>query len=825
MFESDKMETVRIFSGKTEAIKNLKVGETLFQQGIGNKGAKKFIVGDFDQMWEYSQECNFLHEGFLKNSPVKLCFDLDIKYHIVDGHKLQCDHMFKLTEVLAEFIAHFNSTFNKTVTREDFILLKTEDQPDKVSIHGILKGFAFPSMILQKQFILDLFHKKPDIETDFEHNGFDMNIYGEKSLRVLGSRKRINNFPLKIFNLETEELSECNDKEFWLNSLASYTKNCEMLKIKKEKQVEQLFDCNSDSTVIEKLLDLLPGKYYNSGSYSLWKSIGSALYNSQQPFEIFDRFSSQCKDGITYKGKDVLEKQWKSFGGLDYNEEKIHKYAKCENEEAYKQITKETDETLNRFEDQDITTHSFMCEMFLFYFPDDFVYSEGKWYTFTKTGRYKILDKDEFYIEAYLKIQIMKNSLLKKMNVNKNKWDSEILTIKSDLGRANVCNHIVKLLPSYYNDPNVYEMLDSNKELIGFDNGIYDLEEAEFRLGRKEDYVSNSVDYDYDGDIDTTEVYDIINSMFPNEILTKWFIKWCSSRLIGMNKEEIIVFFIGLGRNGKGLICKLFELAFGGYYTVLSKTYFTQVKKLNSGAEPELVVLKNKRIVVTSETSEDDVFQTSTIKPLAGDDNIENVRMLHSNKLESFSPDFVSVIGSQYIPKFSDIDDGLLSRLIIIPFMYQFMKVNEIDKENPMHKTADINIKSKIKNDQKYRKMFMCLLLKYNKSYKKDGFMSDIPREVKDKTMEYKKIIDPVKCFLTEDLIKDDSSFVKFESIISCLNRKYDVSKTAKQIGTLISKHLGKDKTNRKKILGRVYTVLIGYKFIDQNDIEDEDEF
>jgi P4 family phage/plasmid primase-like protien len=824
MYGNNKM--VSIFSTKREALDNLKIGETLFQQGIGNKSAKKFVVGTFDQMWEYSKECKYLHEGFLEDTPVKLCFDLDIKKEHTTGFKSHTDFLFKLTSVMNDFIAHFNSTFNKTVTREDFILLKTDDQPEKVSIHGILKGFAFPSMVFQKQFILDLFHKRPDIETEFEYNGFDMQIYGEKSLRVLGSRKRSNNFPLKIFNLETEELSECNDKNFWFDSLASYTKECEMLIIKKEKKLkEQFFDCNKDTRVIEQLLDLLPGSYYNKGSFGKWLSIGSALYNSQQPFEIFDRFSSQCKDGITYKGKDVLEKQWDSLKSLKYKEEIIHKYAKCENEEAYNQITKETDETLLKFLDQDITTHSFMCEMFFYYFPDDFVYSQGKWYTFTKTGRYLLLDKDEFYIEAYLKIQIMKNSLLEKMKVNKNKWSDEIKSIQSDLGRANVCNHIVKLLPSYYNDPNVYEMLDSNKELIGFDNGVYDLEKDEFRLGRKEDYVSISVDYDYDGDIDTTEVYDIINSMFPNEILTKWFIKWCSSRLTGMNKEEIIVFFIGLGRNGKGLICKLFELAFGGYYTVLSKTYFTQVKKLNSGAEPELVVLKNKRIVVTSETSEDDVFQTSTIKPLAGDDNIENVRMLHSNKLESFSPDFVSVIGSQYIPKFSDIDDGLLSRLIIIPFMYQFMKVNEIDNENPMHKIADINIKSKIKNDQKYRKMFMCLLLKYNKSYKKDGFMSDIPREVKDKTIEYKKIIDPVKCFLTEDIIKDENSFVKFESIITCLKRKYDVSKTSKQIGTLISKHLGKDKTQRKKILGRKYTVLLGYKFVDKNDEDEEDEF
>jgi P4 family phage/plasmid primase-like protien len=99
--------------------------------------------------------------------------------------------------------------------------------------------------------------------------------------------------------------------------------------------------------------------------------------------------------------------------------------------------------------------------------------------------------------------------------------------------------------------------LDANVDLLGFDNGVYDLEKMEFREGRPDDYVSFStlIDYvPYAGD-DHYVVKDINRyweSVHPNKEVRDYILKSISSCLSGRIREERFNIWTGSGCHAAG---------------------------------------------------------------------------------------------------------------------------------------------------------------------------------------------------------------------------------------------------------------------------------
>ena len=100
--------------------------------------------------------------------------------------------------------------------------------------------------------------------------------------------------------------------------------------------------------------------------------------------------------------------------------------------------------------------------------------------------------------------------------------------------------------------------LDTNPYLIGFNNGVYDLELLEFRDGRPDDYLSMNTEIDYiEYDVDDPNWLDLKNfiyTVFPDEDIREYFLTFLSSCLQGVNNEEKFRIWIGSGSNGKSKI-------------------------------------------------------------------------------------------------------------------------------------------------------------------------------------------------------------------------------------------------------------------------------
>lgn len=99
--------------------------------------------------------------------------------------------------------------------------------------------------------------------------------------------------------------------------------------------------------------------------------------------------------------------------------------------------------------------------------------------------------------------------------------------------------------------------LDANVDLLGFENGVYDLKKMEFREGRPDDYVSFSTNINYvpyAGD-DHPVIRDITKyweSVHPNKDVRDYVLKSISSCLSGRIREERFNIWTGSGCHAAG---------------------------------------------------------------------------------------------------------------------------------------------------------------------------------------------------------------------------------------------------------------------------------
>jgi putative DNA primase/helicase len=350
------------------------------------------------------------------------------------------------------------------------------------------------------------------------------------------------------------------------------------------------------------------------------------------------------------------------------------------------------------------------------------------------------------------------------------------------------------------------ERLNGKTDIIGFDNGVYDLKEKIFRKATIEDCVSWSVGYDYvdesECDPDTLAYLEnFVFSLFENRDTGSYFLKHIGSFLFGGNKEELIHFWVGNGRNGKGTVDDLLRQTLGPYYQVLDDSFFTTSKKNQDEASPAMMALKNVRLTMTTEPEGTTSYLSSKFKRLCGNDPI-HCRSLYSNAMQTFVPTFKPVIQTNHLPQFTDVDIGLLQRIRVINFCYTFVKPTEYQPENKNHKLIDINLKT---NLRKMKGEFMTLLIKWYHIYTIESL--DYPsKDIIEFTSKYRADIDSVQTFVNTATRACPGESISIIDLLYGYNGWY---KEKMQRNIFAQRLKGNFKIGNAKIYGRMLTCLV----------------
>ena len=518
--------------------------------------------------------------------------------------------------------------------------------------------------------------------------------------------------------------------------------------------------------------NLAPFRYTN---YADWIAVGQCLKNLHPDLnDLWHEFSAK---GEGYKFPEA-ESKWNSFGfridSVRLGLGSLRHWSREDNLEGYKRVEDENIDALMRKSTETATENDVACVIHAKY-RDEFKcakFGQNIWYRY----------KDHIWAETdkgvSLQIRLSKDianmyfdkelaETIKLRNMERCEHGKEpdpscecckaeeakraFSNIRLKLKRTGFKEAVMKECRELFLDEMLALKLDENKNLIAFENGVFDTSTMEFRDGKPEDYISFStkITYDPDRHYSTYECWaeldKFLRNILPNENVRRYFLRHLSTCLNGGNEAQKFHILTGSGSNGKSMLTNLMATAFGDYCCKAPISLLTQQRNKSAAAAPELVRMKGRRFVTMQEPDEQVPLNTGLMKELASCEKI-TARDLYAGSKQMIDFDIQARfhLACNEKPKVNTTDGGTWRRLIVIDFPMKFVAEPKLPHELPVDESI---IKKAV--SEEWATCFMAYLIHL---YKEGNGWHKLtpPQEVMAYTNEYKEESDVIARFIRE---------------------------------------------------------------------------
>lgn len=757
---------------KNECIKYCEAnGLAFFQRDLNATSSKIFIADTykniFDKLKEKGVSRSHWYESWSANQNMKLYIDYDRKVENDNGEGSR-----KKPRNDEAIVNHKTDILNIINTIRQILpnitgvyILKSVPDIEKKSYHIIFDGIHFPKAKSIEVFMTE--QLRPKFRELFDKKIVDMKVYAPICMRTLLSTKFGQNRPLYLLDTESflTELQE-NIVSFDNTTYEQFLKTCityiepdsVLFTYKSEKKKDNSKkihlmndeDIYTDKEVVKKHLDILDPERYTDRNK--WLNVGFILYSINRDYiDLWHYFSSRWEN----YDEDACNTAWDSFANSEYiyTINNLIYLAQIDNPEEFSELSKEIPshdiKHLRPFD-------NVLSKLIYRLYGENFVCSnpeKNEWYYFNgvrwkkenKSYNLRVLTINEVFakIESYRR-QLVKEGASDEIIKNYH-------NILQKLGSGLKLNCLEL---EFYNS-NFNNIIDQDKDLIGFDNGVYDLVNMEFRKGRSSDYISLSTGYEYvdysENHPKYIELFDLICKILPEKDVREFTLKSLASCLDGHNRDENFYIWSGKnasGGNGKSLLSSVHLKALGDYACISPVSLITGKRESANNANSALASIRNKRCVFMQEPAATDQIQVDVMKSLTGGDRI-STRELNSSQIE-FKPVAKLFMATNKLPGLSGNDGGTSRRLKITEFVSVFVDNPNPDsiKKGVFEFKVDKELKSKLDS---YGPIFMNILLVYYNMYKLEGLRP--PHNVVKITKKFEADNDIIKQFIDENIV------------------------------------------------------------------------
>jgi P4 family phage/plasmid primase-like protien len=331
------------------------------------------------------------------------------------------------------------------------------------------------------------------------------------------------------------------------------------------------------------------------------------------------------------------------------------------------------------------------AEIILSHWNNRIVYVEKNWFVFNnENGLYNEIDPKLLILEIEKTVTELKKTC-------SDAWLD--WTCKIDYKKK----LIEELLPRCYLSNIEF---NDNPNLLGFPNGVLDLQSFEFRKGYKSDYITMKCKYPYDDTINTDLAKEFLRDYFNNDTDLAYVIDLLSLCLEGRNRTQQFVICYGFSAsNGKSFLMERLSNIFNHYANTFPVNMITSKMREAGNANVDLVNFKYKRFMYCSEPESNSKFNINLLKQLTGD--TITARKNYSNEIEKIKPTYNLFILCNRLPEMDGYDEGVNRRINIIEFKNKFV-------DNPNKKNKSERLRKKYSEDEliTIEKNLLHLLLK-----------------------------------------------------------------------------------------------------------------
>jgi len=212
------------------------------------------------------------------------------------------------------------------------------------------------------------------------------------------------------------------------------------------------------------------------------------------------------------------------------------------------------------------------------------------------------------------------------------------------------------------------DKLDTDPWAFNVLNGTIDLQAGGIRPHERADLITKLAHVRYDPTATAPKFIAFLDRTFQgNTDLIEFIQRFTGYCMTGKTGERVVVFFYGIGANGKSTLLGILRELFGDYAATADTSLFMANASENAIGQG-IARLKGARLVSAIEAEEGRRLSEGLVKAISGGGGEVVGRYLYGEPF-SFKPTFKVVIATNHKPTIRGTDTAIWSRIRLVPFL------------------------------------------------------------------------------------------------------------------------------------------------------------